>query len=461
MQSCFVLISKEDVPFYLQAGAFYKALSSDDTEKMSIPSDALKHTLKVTSIEDLVHLLKSLRFWAVEEPVIEVFEYVLAHTSNDIYNVITEFEVNFPYLYFLRSVKLRVEDHSNGWTVMDIALREGFFDVVKMLHRRGDTFSAKSVDHAVWGGNVDCLKFVIHEGGMKATDTAFLTAYTHGRLSCLQYLHDHRTGPLDPYACIGAANTNQLESLKFLFAQGYPLNSGNYDTAAEKGYLGCVQFLHEKGAPWGVHVSASAACGGQLEVLHYLHAHNCPWDDRAMRLAVHGGYLSCVKFLHEKGCPWDTSICDAAASRGQLQCLAYLHQQGCPWDEHTCNEAVRYNHLDCLLYAHSNGCPWGTDAYESALRNKNDRIMQYLHSHTIEGVQGFQEYIDEHDAKAAAPPVVYGSIGSTYGTTALSSGGDWTTGNSGNFGGTSGFGTPQSGGGWAASNTSSFGGGYF
>lgn len=84
-----------DVPFFLQGGSFFLSLQSDDiSEVIDVPSDAIKLNCEVRTEDDLIHLLRTLRFWMVESPTDSICEYLLFEDSSMLR--IAEFEMDLP-----------------------------------------------------------------------------------------------------------------------------------------------------------------------------------------------------------------------------------------------------------------------------------------------------------------------------------------------------------------------------
>ena len=46
--------------------------------------------------------------------------------------------------------------------------------------------------------------------------------------------------------------------------------------------LDIVKYLHENGYPLNKDAFIYAACKGNLDIVKYLHENGCPWDERAL-----------------------------------------------------------------------------------------------------------------------------------------------------------------------------------
>ena len=68
------------------------------TSLMSWPAGSMKSTLEITSTSDFVHVLNSLRFWAVSTPPAEIFDYVAANGHDEqIIPYEADFQTSLPF----------------------------------------------------------------------------------------------------------------------------------------------------------------------------------------------------------------------------------------------------------------------------------------------------------------------------------------------------------------------------
>ena len=144
----------------------------------------------------------------------------------------------------------------------------------------------------------------------------------------------------------------------------------------EKLELGRVQL---GGLVLSTRSSRFAAESGQLDALKYLRKHGCPWNAWTCGMAAQEGHLDVLKYAHENGCPWNEWTCLKAAEAGHLDVLQYAHENGCPWDEGTCFLAAAGDHLHVLKYARENGCPWNKQMCRS-IANGHEDIITWIDS---------------------------------------------------------------------------------
>jgi len=264
------------------------------------------------------------------EPHIQTLAFILSHETD---STATEpFETSLTYLAGFMNLRNQVQANRNDdMSTLDVALKSGLIEAVKLLHLRGDPITEHSCTWAAWSGDLDCLKYVIRAGAT-VTQKAFRTVVAQGHLSCLKYLCS-------------------------ITGSGFA-GSANCTIAASFGQLECLKYLCENGEQCTTQTVAGACLRGHLCILQYLsglpNAHLILANANAD--AAQGGHIECLQYLADSGYAWDAETCASAASGGHLDCLKYLHERGCPWDSRTCTQAVRCGHLECLKYAAEHGC---------------------------------------------------------------------------------------------------------
>lgn len=374
-QGTLASVRKADVPGYLQAGEFFQSLHVDDPdETIDVPSNALKPTRTVTSIAELAHLLTSLRFWVVVEPVLDAVGFILAN-KGDCETVVDEFVADFPYLRVFQVIP----DHEHN-TPMDNAIINGGLSMVKLMHQLREEFSEEEAPILVArSGNLDILKFA-RQNGVICGENTFDEACERGHLHIVTYLHNENIVAVDsvPYACVYAAQEGHLEILRFLHTHGYEWGSLCTKDAAAEGHLHCLRYLHEEGCEWDEGAFAGAALNGQLHILQYLHAQNAPYDEGAMNGAAAGGHLDCLLFLQEIGHTWDKDTVRKAASNGHAPTLTYLVAQGCSIGTGALNAALQNKQTECVALLLENGADCTVAGLNAAILNEHVHAVRHI-----------------------------------------------------------------------------------
>jgi len=343
-----VSVCKSSIPTFLQQGDFFRSLADNDCpdEQISVPHNTIKPDQTVSSEDDLIHLLTSLRYWLVSEPQITIFEFCLSNNMNS--PVIDQFEPCFPYLSLFRTLHT-VESAET----MDCAVKFGDVDVLKMMLQHGYAFGERSTQSAVLSGNIDCITFVL-ENGCSITERDFSLAASGGQLATLQLMH---------------RLTHTPEKFQ-----------GVCSAAASGGHLECVKFLQENNYRCNYEAAMSATANGHLHVLEYMSMFPPShfWFQGSARVAAQKGHIEIIEFFNSHNYPWNEQTAMWCAGSGQLAALQHLHENGCPWDFSTCLSAVYDNHFECLKYAVEHGCEWTEDMEEDLKPEASQEMRDFV-----------------------------------------------------------------------------------
>jgi hypothetical protein len=111
-------ITRQEVPEYLRTGELYASLNAEDGEPFQVLSSATKRNPEVLNLENLRHLLESLRYWVIKDPLEVVITYVLSETSLSV-------EVGFwvqssrspyhTYAYYRALLQLSMWGNDSNW----------------------------------------------------------------------------------------------------------------------------------------------------------------------------------------------------------------------------------------------------------------------------------------------------------------------------------------------------------
>ena len=200
-----------------------------------------------------------------------------------------------------------------------------------------------------------------------------------GYLNLIKYLH--RKGQTwDMYAYLNAIIGGNLEVLKYLSQNGIPFIDPNDDIDYDNFYNSRYRCLdYDDDEMYDEHMCFYAAAYGHLDILKFLHKNKVEWSEWVSTAASKYNNLECLIYLRENGCQCSYNTCNYASRYGNLECLKYLHENGSKWCFETCINAIAYNNLECLKYAIENGCPYNDDTLECAVRNENLECLKYLH----------------------------------------------------------------------------------
>jgi len=154
-----------------------------------------------------------------------------------------------------------------------------------------------------------------------------------------------------------AANLACFSALRRLERRGL-LDKRHFCTvAAQSGNLQVMKWARGIGCIWDEWTCHAAAEGGHLELLEYLRANACPWDEKTSAAAGSRREIEIIEWVHDNGCPWSEFTCANAAMRGNLEVLKFAREHFCPWNEWTCQQAAEHGHLDVLRWARAHEAP--------------------------------------------------------------------------------------------------------
>ena len=114
------------------------------------------------------------------------------------------------------------------------------------------------------------------------------------RFECLKFLHKNGCKMnIDMMASRYAATSGNLDCLKYVVENGGAMDEYTALNAAQGGYLDCLKYLHEKGCPWDCYTCINAISGqftstpgknlitpGHLDCLKYAIENGCLYDKK-------------------------------------------------------------------------------------------------------------------------------------------------------------------------------------
>jgi uncharacterized protein YheU (UPF0270 family) len=188
-----------DVPAYLQKGELFRNLKQneginvDEHETIVVPKNCLKETASVEDSHDLLFLLHSLRYWAVEGLPESVFAYLTSQHSTPVEEMrrIAEDYPEVEVMPILRRVPIMyhlVEAAGHG----DLPL------MTYLYEKRGINWQHTECTAAAAKGQFACLQYA-HEHGCDVTESSKYSwvsgpctaAFRNGHVECMQYAHEH------------------------------------------------------------------------------------------------------------------------------------------------------------------------------------------------------------------------------------------------------------------------------
>ncbi len=206
------------IPKWIQKSEIYQHM--DDYDFDTIEKIPL-YDLKIKTFKDFKNVLKTIRFWKIENPYpYEIWSYIL-NPKNEakVVNFLDENSENEFNEYFIPFFRVESERDLAGLCVEN--------------------------------GELDCLKYIDKHP-------------------------DRFKDPWHPGLCMTAAADNYLDCLKFLYKIGCPWDEETTLAAASSGHLECLMYAHEHGCGWTKDVCLWSAMNGHLDCLQYAVENRCP-----------------------------------------------------------------------------------------------------------------------------------------------------------------------------------------
>ena len=175
------------------------------------------------------------------------------------------------------------------------------------------------------------------------------------------FWHEAEKETDETYFSEQVAKTNKLELLKWAREEKKcEWDDRTIWAAARQGNLGMVKYCVANECPIDENACAYAAESGNLECLKYLHEEvKAPWESCTASWAAESGHLHILEYLVEREYDeYGENACWYAARNGHLDCLKYLHETAkAPWDEEAVRGAYENFHPECVQYLLDNNCP--------------------------------------------------------------------------------------------------------
>ena len=304
-----------NVPTYLQKSKFYEALvetcdeNENDNGDFNIDESYYKQDTVVKDLNDLTHLLETLRFWVInydDYPFTKIFDFVLKNIDKNYENLIA----SFPELEIMNEIQ-------------EMVLAKRSYDNRKFI-KQFENFQQQIAQNAMVKGYIKLLKYICetNKDNINFNDKKYICKVNSKNLQCVIYAHEI----------------------------GFKLKDDNCYEAAIARNVGYLKYLHKNGYSMGKNIANIIVKYGSIECLEYAHSNNCHWDEKTCMIAAANGNLKCLQYLHKNGCPWDKTTPEGAAMNGSLECLKYALQNGCRMDKVAQKLAFENNEYNCFKY---------------------------------------------------------------------------------------------------------------
>jgi hypothetical protein len=200
--------------------------------------------------------------------------------------------------------------------------------------------SKKTCETAAMKGHLKCLFFAYNNGGPLSVKV-MKSAAKYGHLDIVKYLYANLC-PTDESGdeCAAAAKNGNYEILKFLHEKGYVWNFKVHVKAVKNSHFKCLEYAFNKKCPKNSSdIFWEAAKKGNMEVLKFLYENRYPIDAYVINGAIQKKSEKVIKFLHETvGVPWNDTVfydLDEYGYDDEDEIVQYIEAHGCTYDEIT------------------------------------------------------------------------------------------------------------------------------
>ena len=199
-------------------------------------------------------------------------------------------------------------------------------------------------------------------------------AIDRGWFDMMKWIGEHTSPKKVRMCCNRAALNGQLDMLKWLYANDYPVGPWVCRCAARGGYIHILEWLKDNNLTWSNKIISTASGCGNLDVIEWAIDNGCDFDSTlSTDKAAGGGHLHVLKWLKIRGrLNTVRSASYHAALTGKLEVIEWLRDDGSVLDvQNLCNGAVMGRRLDMIEWL------WKTfDIREVNINNLAENLIE-------------------------------------------------------------------------------------
>jgi hypothetical protein len=200
---------------------------------------------------------------------------------------------------FFGSVERATWARDNGcpWELGDVhncyyAATAGSLEVLKWLREQNFAWNWLTCYAACGNGHPgESGKIHPKEGGCAGARHLELLQWARMNGCPWDEKRSRRRNGSEMYATAGAAQSGNIEMLRWVISQGLGWHPNTFAIAADHANLETLVWLRENGAPWNWRTTAWAARRGHLEMLVWLRENGAPWGWETTAWAAARGHL--------------------------------------------------------------------------------------------------------------------------------------------------------------------------
>lgn len=184
--------------------------------------------------------------------------------------------------------------------ILELAVKSGNLEVVKLLHSKGYTFDEFTFLQAVESGNLDIFEWLCMMDCKNDHRLNMQYGLEGGNLDIVKYLFEREWMPPSPISSYYATKSGNLKLVEWLFDENFEFD--DISGALCNGSLEIIKLFLEKGYELSEDAMDVAAGSGNLELLQFLHKMGLDYDQDTMWQAAERGHMNIVWWLYDIGC---------------------------------------------------------------------------------------------------------------------------------------------------------------
>lgn len=264
--------------------------------------------------------------------------------------------------------------------VADGAAHGGQLDILKFAYQQGYKLSSKfRCNH------IHIYEWLIQNNLFSYNITIAANIAAEGGLKCLQFIHSKGYNVRHKTVFSKAIESENIDIIMWLHDIGCErvkqimfLPNNTVLKLLLKWYDGVI-------SQKVFHIAAQC---GDIDTLKILYEDGYPIDNQTIHIAVEYGHLHIIIWAREIRYMWTEKTCKKAAAFGRLKLLKWLRgidrndcelisseTEICPWNSDVCYHAIIFNHYNVLKFAIENGCSVGSRCYKMTRENKSYRNL--------------------------------------------------------------------------------------
>jgi hypothetical protein len=322
-----------EVPEYLQKGELFHHFKQNESteaqdDRLLVPADCYKQDDNVHNMCELLWLLRSLRYWVVEELPYSVYDYLtkqLHRPSEELCDIAK----SFPAVKVMLSLK-DYPTHKH----LAVAACHGELRLMTHLRSGGHRWQHTECCDAACAGQLACLRYAYEHGCILSYNSplceiecACLNAFCNGHLECFLYAHEHGCQRLCYLHAKDCANTS-APCLHYVLdnptVSVFPLSLRTIGHAATRlGSVSCMDKARAQG--WQIsndHVLFDTALlMGDHVILEHVIKEGCYLRDEAANTLLARGRTDNLMLLLDRGQFLSAASLCQLVQRGEFQML--------------------------------------------------------------------------------------------------------------------------------------------